>query len=127
MYKRDRERVTGLIISLIYESIDIDIWGSHCFPYPVTLSLCLRPPHSAREELHSTLLQNEELQNAALLVFANKQDLPKAMTAVEVTEKLHLNSMKSRNWFIQSSCAPTGEGLYEGLDWLSRTLAKQKK
>merc|ERR1712190_195563 len=37
----------------------------------------------AREEL-SKLLRDEEMHDAALLVFANKQDLPNAMTANEL-------------------------------------------
>lgn len=80
---------------------------------------------AAREELHR-MLQEDELRDAVLLVFANKQDLPNAMTAAEVTDKLHLHVIKNRNWFIQSTCATTGDGLYEGLDWLSRVLAKHK-
>jgi len=28
-------------------------------------------------------------------------------------------------WFIQSTCATQGHGLYEGLDWLSAELAKK--
>ncbi|XP_055388771.1 uncharacterized protein LOC129617682 [Condylostylus longicornis] len=80
---------------------------------------------AAREELHR-MLQEDELRDAVLLVFANKQDLPNAMTAAEVTDKLHLHVIKNRNWFIQSTCATTGDGLYEGLDWLSRILAKHK-
>jgi ADP-ribosylation factor protein 1 len=48
------------------------------------------------------------------------------MPAAEVTEKLGLSSMRSRQWFIQSACATTGDGLYEGLDWLSRTLSAKK-
>jgi hypothetical protein len=35
--------------------------------------------------------------------------------------------MRDRQWFIQSACATTGDGLYEGLDWMSRTLASSKK
>ena len=27
-------------------------------------------------------------------------------------------------WYIQATCATKGEGLYEGLDWLSNELAK---
>mmetsp|Transcript_18234 Transcript_18234/g.44509 ORF Transcript_18234/g.44509 Transcript_18234/m.44509 type:complete len:180 (-) Transcript_18234:74-613(-) len=77
----------------------------------------------AREELHK-ILSEEEMKDAVLLVFANKQDLPQAMPAAEVTEKLKLTSMSNRQWYIQSTCATTGDGLYEGLDWLSRTLAK---
>jgi len=80
----------------------------------------------AREEL-SKMLNEDEMHDAALLVFANKQDLPNAMTAAEVTEKLGLHNMRNRQWFIQSACATTGDGLYEGLDWLSRVLSSGKK
>ena len=43
-----------------------------------------------------------------------RQDLPNAMTAAEVTEKLGLHNLRHRQWFIQSACATTGDGLYEG-------------
>lgn len=75
----------------------------------------------AREELHR-MLQEDELKDAILLVFANKQDLPNAMGASEITERLQLHSLKNREWFIQSACACHGQGLYEGLDWLSNRL-----
>jgi small GTP-binding protein len=76
----------------------------------------------AREEL-AKILDEEEMRDAALLVLANKQDLPNAMPAAEVAEKLGLCQMRGRQWYIQSACAVSGDGLYEGLDWLSRTLA----
>jgi ADP-ribosylation factor protein 1 len=79
---------------------------------------------TAKEELHK-MLNEEELKDAVLLVFANKQDLPNAMSIAEVTDKLGLNSMKHRQWFVQATCATTGDGLYEGLDWLSRTLSSR--
>merc|ERR1719492_87471 len=79
----------------------------------------------AREEL-TKMLSEEEMHDAVLLVFANKQDLPNAMTAAEVTEKLGLHELRHRQWFIQSACATIGDGLYEGLDWLSRTLSSKK-
>merc|ERR1712113_757122 len=41
----------------------------------------------AREELNK-MLNEDEMRDAVLLVFANKQDLPNAMPAAEVTEKL---------------------------------------
>ncbi len=77
----------------------------------------------AKDELHR-MLNEEELRDAVVLVFANTQDLPNAIPVHEVTEKLGLNSMSHRQWFVQSTCATTGDGLYEGLDWLSRTLNK---
>eukprot|EP01084_Bolivina_argentea_P273700 466289_1 len=51
------------------------------------------------------------------LVLANKQDVPTAMTVNEVCERLRLNTWRGRQWYIQSTCAHTGEGFYEGLDW----------
>ncbi|WP_411025636.1 ADP-ribosylation factor-like protein, partial [Salmonella sp. s55004] len=64
----------------------------------------------------------DELRDAQLLVFANKQDLPNAMTAAEITDKLGLHQLRNRNWYIQATCATSGDGLYEGLDWLSNQL-----
>merc|ERR1712070_1026669 len=79
----------------------------------------------AREELMK-MLSEDEMRDAVLLVLANKQDLPNSMTAAEVTEKLGLQSVRTRQWFIQSTCATTGDGLYEGLDWMSRTLMARR-
>merc|ERR1711912_136256 len=79
----------------------------------------------AREEL-AQMLNEDEMRDAVLLVFANKQDLPNSMPAAEITEKLGLHEMRTRQWFIQSACATSGDGLYEGLDWMSRTLSSKK-
>eukprot|EP00461_Guttulinopsis_vulgaris_P000041 UN00041 len=78
--------------------------------------------NSAKDELHR-MLAEDELRDAILLVFANKQDLPGAMKVQEVTERLGLNKIRNRQWFIQGSSAPTGSGLFEGLDWLSSSLS----
>ncbi|KAI4772760.1 ARF/SAR superfamily, partial [Aureobasidium sp. EXF-3400] len=77
----------------------------------------------AREELQR-MLNEDELRDALLLVFANKQDLPNAMNAAEITDKLGLHSLRQRAWYIQSTCATSGDGLYEGLEWLSNSLRK---
>eukprot|EP00038_Savillea_parva_P005726 m.159732 g.159732 ORF g.159732 m.159732 type:complete len:182 (+) comp11838_c0_seq1:72-617(+) len=79
----------------------------------------------AREEL-ARMLAEDELRDAVLLVFANKQDLPQAMTAAEITDKLNLHSLRNRNWYIQATCATNGEGLYEGLDYMSQQLKAAK-
>lgn len=75
----------------------------------------------ARDELHK-MMNDDQLKDAVLLVFANKQDLPNAMNAAEMTDKLALHNLKQRNWFIQPCCATSGEGMFEGLDWLSNQL-----
>nr|CAH0113421.1 unnamed protein product [Daphnia galeata] len=78
----------------------------------------------AQDELQKMVLQEDELRDAVVLVFANKQDLPQAMSAAELTDKLGLNQLRGRRWYIQATCATQGHGLYEGLDWLSNELAK---
>uniref|UniRef100_A0A674NVH6 ADP-ribosylation factor n=1 Tax=Takifugu rubripes TaxID=31033 RepID=A0A674NVH6_TAKRU len=72
----------------------------------------------------SKMVQEDELKDAVILVFANKQDLPNAMGVSELTDKLGLHSLRSRTWYVQATCATQGTGLYEGLDWLSNELAK---
>lgn len=42
----------------------------------------------------------DELRDATLLVFANKQDLPNAMSVSEITDKLGLHSLRQRRWYI---------------------------
>jgi ADP-ribosylation factor protein 1 len=81
---------------------------------------------AARDEMHR-MLNEDELREAVLLVFANKQDLPNAMSAAEMTDKLGLHGLRPsyRQWYIQACCATTGDGLYEGLDWLSAILSKR--
>eukprot|EP00766_Chilomastix_caulleryi_P006468 gnl/Chilomastix_caulleri/8726.p1 GENE.gnl/Chilomastix_caulleri/8726~~gnl/Chilomastix_caulleri/8726.p1 ORF type:complete len:62 (+),score=15.61 gnl/Chilomastix_caulleri/8726:59-244(+) len=61
------------------------------------------------------MLQEEELRDCYLLVFANKQDMPDAMKLNEVTEAMDLKSLRGREWYVQACCAKTGEGLFEGL------------
>lgn len=57
----------------------------------------------AREELQR-MLNEDELRDALLLVFANKQDLPNAMNAAEITDKLGLHGLRQRTWYIQVCC-----------------------
>merc|ERR1712154_737994 len=50
---------------------------------------------NARDELHN-ILEDDLLADAALLVFANKQDLPNAMSVNEISDKLQLNKLRNR-------------------------------
>lgn len=79
----------------------------------------------ARAEL-MRVLDDSDMRDVPLLVFSNKQDLPHSMTVVEVSDKLGLRTLQGHPWFIQGACATTGDGLYEGLDWLSRTLSSKR-
>ncbi|XP_047203217.1 ADP-ribosylation factor 4-like [Girardinichthys multiradiatus] len=77
----------------------------------------------AAEELHIQL-EEDELKGVPVLVFANKQDLPRAMSVSDITEALSLSGVQ-QPWFVQPSCAVSGAGLVEGLDWLSNQILKK--
>ena len=79
----------------------------------------------ARDELHR-MLNEVQLQDAVLLVFANKQDRPNAMNVAEVAENLGLHRLQHRRWHIQASCATMGDGLLEGLDWFTNAISSAK-
>ncbi|KAJ8766887.1 hypothetical protein K2173_009231 [Erythroxylum novogranatense] len=76
----------------------------------------------ARNELHR-ILSDSELRDATLLVFANKQDFESAMSVSQVADKLGLHALRHRSWYIQGSSAISGQGLYEGLEWLSNNVS----
>ncbi|KAM7401631.1 hypothetical protein PAMP_016930 [Pampus punctatissimus] len=79
----------------------------------------------AADELHR-MFEEDELRGVALLVFANKQDLPRAMSVSDITEALSLSGV-SQPWFVQASCAVSGSGLIEGLDWLSNQILENTR
>ncbi|CAN0092996.1 unnamed protein product, partial [Heterosigma akashiwo] len=82
--------------------------------------------HVARQEL-SAMLEEEDLRDAILLVFANKQDQRGALNAAQarggggrpawISESLGLSEIRNRQWSIQETSALKGNGLYEGFDW----------
>lgn len=76
---------------------------------------------TAAEEL-SAMLNEDELKDAALLVFANKQDQPGAQGAGKISEALRLGELRDRNWSITACSAVDGSGVTEGMDWLQQTL-----
>ncbi|KAG7580469.1 Small GTP-binding protein domain [Arabidopsis suecica] len=79
----------------------------------------------AKQEFQD-IIRDPFMLNSVILVFANKQDMKGAMSPREVCEGLGLLDLKNRKWHIQGTCALQGDGLYEGLDWLSTTLKEVK-
>ncbi|GMH34980.1 hypothetical protein BSKO_02841 [Bryopsis sp. KO-2023] len=79
----------------------------------------------ARDELWK-LLNADESKDVVLLILANKKDFPNAMTSAEITDKLGLDSIFQLDWYIQRTCAISGEGLHQGLDMLTAQLAAKQ-
>ncbi|EFH52395.1 predicted protein, partial [Arabidopsis lyrata subsp. lyrata] len=73
-------------------------------------------------------IQGSVPDNVAVLVYGNKHQVPGAMSASEISNKLDLTSLRNknwqRNWHVQSSCAFCGDGLHEGLDWLLKNAER---
>lgn len=78
--------------------------------------------NTAIEEL-DLLLCEPSLEKAVFLILLNKQDLPGAVSASQFSKRIRNLPLHSHKWKIQGSNAITGKGLYEGLDWLSRTVS----
>eukprot|EP01084_Bolivina_argentea_P058838 107394_1 len=77
----------------------------------------------------SKLFNEPQLKSVPLLVFSNKMDLPNVLNIEQVTNCLKLNTIcqKDRLWHIERCCASSGDGLYEGLDWLAKTIKNNKR
>jgi len=76
---------------------------------------------TAAEEL-AKLQEDRQLSEAVLLVFANKQDLPQAVKPGVLADKFGLSGNHARKWYVQACVGTTGDGIYEGFEWLSKTL-----
>eukprot|EP00967_Tisochrysis_lutea_P090364 scaffold129256_cov30-Tisochrysis_lutea.AAC.1 len=79
----------------------------------------------ARDEMHR-VLSDDLLRNAVVLVLANKQDMPRAQPTNKVADAMCLTSLVKHKWYIQGCSAATGEGLYEGLEWLHAALRSRQ-
>jgi signal recognition particle receptor subunit beta len=78
----------------------------------------------ARQELHR-LINEPEIKSKPLLILANKQDLPNAMTINELRDKLALSELdENLKWHLQATSAIRNQGLKEGFEWLASLLKK---
>ena len=77
----------------------------------------------AKEEL-DMLLKHVALQRKRIpvLFFANKMDVRDALSPVQVSNMLKLEDLNEKPWHICASNALNGEGLHEGVEWLTDQL-----
>lgn len=96
-----------------YQGSDAIIW--------VLDSADLERLDEAKETLQN-LMSEDSLRSIPVIVFANKQDLPKAISVAQVADGLGLSGVHDRPWHVQACSATSGDGIFEGFDWLSKTL-----
>ncbi|CAG0891782.1 unnamed protein product [Darwinula stevensoni] len=97
-----------------FESTDGLVW--------VVDSSDLQRLEDCRQELQS-LLKEERLAGASLLVLANKQDLQGAVSPSDIRDILSLNDITTHHWQIVGCSAVTGEQLVSAINWLIQDIA----
>ena len=60
-----------------------------------------------------------------ILFLANKMDSNESMSSVKVSQLLGLERIMDKPWHICASNAVTGEGLTEGIQWLTGQMKEQ--
>lgn len=75
------------------------------------------------------ILSDREMRDVFLLVFANKQDIAGAIDPTELTTSLGLQDkpFNDLKWSVYPSNALEGDGLKDGLSWLSSALKDKNK
>uniref|UniRef100_A0A8D1Z1K1 ADP-ribosylation factor-like protein 14 n=1 Tax=Sus scrofa TaxID=9823 RepID=A0A8D1Z1K1_PIG len=107
------------------------VWSLYCentdgLVYVVDSSDTQRLEDSRREFEH--ILKNEHIKNVPVILLANKQDVPGAMNAEEITRMFKVKKLCSdRNWYVQPCCAVTGDGLMEGFRKLTGFVKSHMK
>ncbi|XP_045707602.1 ADP-ribosylation factor-like protein 14 [Phyllostomus hastatus] len=107
------------------------VWDCYCertdgLVYVVDSADKQRLQDSRRE--FKRILKNEHIKNVPVVLFANKQDVPGALTAEDITRMFRVKKLCcDRSWYVQPCCALTGDGLAEGLGKLAEFVRSRVK
>jgi len=108
-------------------------WASYFYNVQAIIFVIDSNDRERMEEVTAELSRVEKLlyehkrMNAVVLILANKQDLPDAMTYHELHTMLFQSRSRVFHWEIKTCCIKTGVGVYESLDWLHTELKKRFK
>ncbi|CCI48710.1 unnamed protein product [Albugo candida] len=84
------------------------------------IRLCVVKDELQQLLTHKAIASN----NAPILFFANKMDLPQALSPVECMEQMELHTLEGKSWHITASDAITGQGVDDGIMWLAERFSK---
>lgn len=77
----------------------------------------------AKVEIEALTTHTEFIgRHVPLLIFANKMDLNNALSPVECMQLLNLDNLKDNPWHITASNAVSGDGVDDGMKWLSDAI-----
>ena len=95
----------------------------------VMVSMYILPParmSEAKDELFG-IIKDVDMDRVPVVVVANKQDLPGALTTAQVADQLGLNDVRNRKWFVQGACAKNGDGIYEAMGEMAKFVKEFQK
>mmetsp|Transcript_11521 Transcript_11521/g.34159 ORF Transcript_11521/g.34159 Transcript_11521/m.34159 type:complete len:202 (+) Transcript_11521:98-703(+) len=101
------------------------LWRHYCRNTDALIFVVDSNDKDRLEEAGSELQQMlalPEMEAASVLVLANKQDMAGAADVYAICEALGLEEIQGHAWHIQACSAATGDGLFEGLDWMCKQL-----
>ena len=75
-------------------------------------------------ESFQELLKEDNLKNIPVLVYSNKADIKACLGPYQITEKLKLNGIIRRDWFIFSCSALNGDNVKDGMKWVFEKLSE---
>lgn len=73
------------------------------------------------------VLRHEDLRGAPLLILANKQDLPGAVSAEELARYLDLKELDERLYMFEAISAYDGMGIKNSIEWLVEVMERSKR
>ncbi|XP_044467462.1 ADP-ribosylation factor-related protein 1 isoform X2 [Mangifera indica] len=73
------------------------------------------------------VLRHEDLQGAPLLILANKQDLPDAVSSEELARYLDLKKLDERVYMFEAVSGYDGMGIKESVEWLVEVMERSKR
>ena len=79
-----------------------------------------RIPEARRE--FEKLFTSVDLSSTAVLLLANKQDQPNALSPQEIAKRVGLAELGLLQWHVQGTIALDGTGIERGFEWLATTL-----
>jgi ADP-ribosylation factor protein 1 len=79
----------------------------------------------AQEQLHG-ILDSPDMSGVPVVVMANKQDLPSALSAADLVSKLELRNLKN-SWHVQATCATNGEGVIDAVQMMAKMVKEFRK
>lgn len=107
-----------------------ELWPQYCHATNGLLVVVDSNDHDRIPEVKrelTRLISIVDLSNASVLLLANKQDQPHAISPQEVAARLGLADMPLAQWHVAGTVGIDGTGIDAGFDWLASTLVVPRK